>query len=181
VRSRAGDKVEALALARAATQDDNAIASAWTWRGAVERASGDPNAALSSLGHALQIDPTYVSALKERAELRIDAKDYEHAIEDLKAALALKADDKQISIRLGNVYDLAGKPDEAQRIYQSVGVTRSERPPSGRAFDKPLTLINGTPEEMEAANSDDSARARPALEKTSGEESKSRELVCPPR
>src|SRR6266550_9475668 len=89
VRLRAGDKVEALALARAATQDDNASASAWAWRGAVERASGDLNAALSSLGHALQIAPTYVSALKERAELRVDAKDYGHAIEDLKAALAV--------------------------------------------------------------------------------------------
>ncbi len=165
VRSRAGDKVEALALARAATQDDNAPASAWTWRGAVERSSGDPNAALSSLARALQIDPTYVSALKERAELRVDANDYEHAIEDLKAALAVKAGDKQSSIRLANVYDLAGKPDEAQRIFQSVGVTRAGPPPTGRAFDKPLALIDGTPDEIEAANSDDPARARPALEK----------------
>ena len=165
VRSRAGDKVEALALARAATQDDNAMASAWTWRAAVERASGDPNAALSSLGHALQIDPTYASALKERAELRVDTKDYEHAIEDLKAALAVKAGDREISIRLGNVYDLAGKPDEAQRIYQSVGVTRAGPRPTGRAFDKALALIDGTPDEIEAANSDDPARARPALEK----------------
>src|SRR5229473_957003 len=43
VRSRAGDRVEALALARAATQDDNATASAWAWRAAVERANGDPH------------------------------------------------------------------------------------------------------------------------------------------
>jgi tetratricopeptide (TPR) repeat protein len=178
VRSRAGDKVEALALARAATEDDNAIASAWTWRAAVERAGGDPNAALSSLGHALQIDPTYVSALRERAELRLDAKDYEHAIEDLKAALAVKAGDKQVSIRLGNVYDLAGQPDEAQRIYQSVGVTRAEPPPTGRAFDKPLALIVGTPDEINAANSDDPAQARPALEKLLAKNPKSAGLFA---
>jgi tetratricopeptide (TPR) repeat protein len=164
VRLRAGDKVEALALSRAAAHDDNATAAAWTWRAVVERASGEKDAALNSLGHALQIDPNYVSALRERAELRIDAKDYEHAIEDLKTALAIKADDQRLSIRLANVYDLAGKPDEAQRIYQAVGVTNASPPPSGRAFDKQLQLMQGTPEEFDAANSDDPARARPALE-----------------
>ena len=165
VRSRAGDKEEALALARAATDDDNATASTWAWRGAVERATGNTTAALKSLEQSLRIDPNYVAALKERAELRVDAKDYEHAIEDLKAALSVKAADQETSLKLARVYELAGKPDEAQRIYQSMGVTGPGAPPSGRDFDKLLPLIDGTREEIDAANSDDPAKARPALEK----------------
>ncbi len=164
VRLRAGDKIEALALGRAATQEENAPASAWTWRAVVERATGDTNAALNSLGRALAIEPNNISALRERAEARIEVKDYEHAIEDLKAARAGKPDDKEISVRLGNVFDLAGKPEEAQRIYQSVGVTRSAPPSTGRDYPK-LALIDGTPDEIESANSDEPDRARPALEK----------------
>jgi tetratricopeptide (TPR) repeat protein len=165
VRLRAGDKVEALSLAHQATEDENAPASAWTWRASVERANRDSVAALSSLSNALKIEPNHVSAFRERAELRIEARDYEHAIEDLKTALALKPEDKQISIRLANVYDLAGKPDDAQRLYQSVGVTRAAPPPPGRSLGNQIQLLEGTNEEIEAANSDDPARARPAVEK----------------
>jgi tetratricopeptide (TPR) repeat protein len=165
VRLRAGDKEEALTLARRATADESAPASAWAWRGAVERATGNATSALNSLDRALQIEPNYVPALKERAEVRIDTADYEHAIEDLKAALSIKAADKEISLRLARVYELAGKPDEAQRIYQSMGVTRSERPLTGQVFDKLLPLIDGTSEEIDAANSDDTIKARAALEK----------------
>jgi tetratricopeptide (TPR) repeat protein len=165
IRLRAGDKVEALALARRGTEDTSAPASAWVWRGVVERAAGDVTSALKSLDRALQIDANHVGALRERAEVQVDAADYSHAIEDLKAALAVKPDDKPISLRLANVYDLAGKSDEAQRIYQSMGVTRPSPPPGGRAFDQMIPLIDGTSEEIDAANSDDAIAARSALEK----------------
>jgi len=166
VRLRAGDKEEALTLARAATDDDNANASAWAWRGAVERANGNSAAALSSLEHSLQIDPKYVAALKERAELRVQAGDFEPAIADLKAALLVKPGDKDISIRLAQVYQAAGKTDEAQRLYQTMGVTDSGRPiVSGQAFNKLVPIIVGTREEIDAANSDDPAQARLALDK----------------
>ena len=165
IRLRAGDKVEALALARRGTEDESAPALAWVWRAVVECAAGDATSALKSLDRALQIDANHVGALRERAEVRIEAADYSHAIEDLKAALAVKPDDKQVSLRLANVYDLAGKPDEAQRIYQSMGVTRSSPLLRGRAFDQMLPLIDGTREEIDAANSDDAIAARSALEK----------------
>lgn len=176
VRLRAGEKDEALALARAATDDDNATASAWTWRGAVERASGNTAAALSSLEHSLQLQPNYVAALKERAELRVQTRDYEHAIEDLKAALLVKPKDKDISARLAWVYEAAGKPAEALRLNQSMGVT--DPPPSGRAFNKPLELIAATPEEIDAANSDDPAIARIALDKLVVKNPKNAELFA---
>lgn len=167
VQLRAGNKEEALALARAATDDDNASASAWAWRGSLERAAGSNDAALSSINHALQIEPNYIAALKERAELRLDAADYPHAIEDLKTALSVKPDDREISLKLARAYELAGKPDEAHRIYLSLGGGGSSEPIKGRgrAFDQFVPIVAGTPAEIEAANSDDGLKARPALEK----------------
>jgi len=166
VRLRAGDKEEALALGRAATDDENATASAWAWRGTVERANGNAAASLNSLEHSLQIQPNYAAALQERAELRVQSGDYEHAIADLKAALLVKPNDKNISLRLAQVDQAAGKTAEAQQIYQALGVTDSSRPiVSGRAFNKFVPLIVGTSEELDAANSDDPATARIALDK----------------
>ena len=109
VRWRAGDKPEALALAQRATEDEGAPASAWVWRGIVERANGNTKAAAASLDHALQMEPKNVAALRERAEGRVAAAEYDQAIEDLKAALLIVPGDKEISLRLAGVYELAGK------------------------------------------------------------------------
>lgn len=163
VRSRAGDKEAALALARRATEDTNASALAWAWRGAMERAAGNLTAALSSLDHALEIEPS-VNALRERAELRIDARDYEHAIEDLKRALLLVPGDKEISLRLARVYQLDNKPEEMRRIYESLGYTVSGPGVSGPQA-KGIINVVGAPADIEAANSDDPKVAAPALDK----------------
>ncbi|HEY5074809.1 MAG TPA: tetratricopeptide repeat protein [Pyrinomonadaceae bacterium] len=162
VRARAGDKEEALALARTATDDDNASASAWAWRGAMERATGNKEAALTSLNRALQIQPNYVVAVKERAELRLDAADYAPAIEDLKSALSVKPGDKEISLRLAHAYDLANKPDEARRIYESIGYEGNgqDKSQNGGAIN-----VAGTAEDIAAANNDDPKVAQPALER----------------
>ena len=166
VRARAGDKEAALALARAATDDDNASALAWAWRGAMERTAGNKDAALTSLNRALQIEPNYLVALKERAELRLDAADYPHAIEDLKTALSVKPGDKEISLRLAHAYELTNKPDEAQRIYESIGY-EVFGPGVAPGSDPAGNVINvtGTAEDISAANSDDPKVALPALER----------------
>lgn len=166
VRARAGDKDEALALARTATDDDNAPASAWAWRGAMERATGNKGAALTSLNRALQIDPNYVVALKERAELRLDAADYPQAIEDLKTALSVKPGDKEISLRLAHAYELANKPDEARRVYESVGyeVFGPGVAPGTATADKVIN-VTGPADDIASANNDDPKVAQPALER----------------
>ena len=166
VRARAGDKGEALALARAATDDDNASAISWTWRGAMERTAGNKDAALTSLNRALQIEPNYVIALKERAELRLDAADYPHAIEDLKTALSVKPGDKEISLRLAHAYELTNKPDEARRVYESIGYEASG-PGVAPGSTPPDNVINvtGAAEDIAAANSDDAKVSLPALER----------------
>jgi tetratricopeptide (TPR) repeat protein len=161
VRFRAGDKDEALSLARRATEDENASAFAWTWRAAMERATGNAAAAATSINRSLQIEPKHVAALKERAELRADVGDYEHAIDDLKAALAIRPGDKEISLRLAKFYELAGKTDEARTIYEAFG----QLVESASAQSKGIINVIGTPEEISAANSDDLTIAQPALEK----------------
>jgi tetratricopeptide (TPR) repeat protein len=161
VRWRAGDKPEALALAERATEDEGAPASAWTWRGIVERANGNATAAAASLEHALQIEPKNLAALRERAEGRLAAAEYDQAIEDLKAALLIIPGDKEISLRLARVYELAGKKDEAQRIYEAFG--RAVDPPTPQL---PGVLnVKGSAEDIAAANDDDPKIAQPALER----------------
>ena len=109
VRWRAGDKPEALVLAERAIEDDAAPASAWVWRGIVERANGNATTAAASFDRALQMEPKNVGALRERAAGRVTAADYDHAIEDLKAALLIIPGDKELSLQLARVYELAGK------------------------------------------------------------------------
>lgn len=161
IRFRAGARDEALSLARRASEDENATAAAWAWRGAIERAGGDLAGAMNSLNHALQLQPDYLPALQERAELFATNKDYEHAVADLNAALGLKPDDREISLRLGNFYEAANKPDEARRIYARFGQPGDQAIPQSKG----TINVDATPEAIAAANSDDPAVARPALEK----------------
>src|SRR6266852_2703658 len=161
VRWRAGDKPEALALAERATEDEGAPASAWAWRGIVERANGNATAAAASLDHALQMEPKNVAALRERAEGRVAAAEYDQAAEDLKAALLIVPKDKEISLRLASVYERAGKKDEAQRIYEAFG--QAVDPPTPQL---PGVLnVKGSAKDIAAANADDPKIAQPALER----------------
>jgi tetratricopeptide (TPR) repeat protein len=126
----------------------------------LERAGRNKEGALTSLNRSLQIEPHYLPALNERAELRLDATDYQSAIEDLKAALSIKPADKETSLRLAHAYELANKPNEAQRIYESIGYKVSA------TSEKPSAInVAGTAEDIAAANSDDLKVAQPALEK----------------
>jgi tetratricopeptide (TPR) repeat protein len=160
VRLRAGDKQEALALAERATEDEGAPASAWVWRGIVERANGS-TAAAASFDHAVQMEPHNVVALRERAEGRVAAAEYDQAIEDLQAALLIIPGDKETSLRLARVYDLAGKKDEAQRIYESFGQSVDLPAPQVPG----VLNVKGSAEDIAAANADDPKISRPALEK----------------
>jgi len=175
VRLRAGDPKEALELAHRATNDQEAPVSTWLLRAMAERATGDKVGALASLDHALQIDPLNLSALLERAEIRIANGDNEHAISDLKAAEPLIKGDKANSSRLAAAYELAGKPEEARRVAQSAGLAGSD--PRGDSTRGALKVV-GTPEEIDAANSDDPIVARKALETLLGKNPKNAMLLA---
>jgi len=174
IRFRAGDREDALSLARRATENENATASAWAWRGGIERTSGNTAAAMTSLNRALQMTPSYIPALQERAELYAGASDYDHAIQDLQAALIEKPGDKETSLRLAKFYELAGKSAEARKLYEAFGevAVPQASPANG------VTNVAGTPEDIAAANSDDAKAARPALEKLIAENPKNAALLA---
>jgi len=102
--------------------------------------------------------------LKERAALRLEAADYLHAIEDLKTALSFKPGDREISVKLARAYVLANRPDEARRIYQSIGY-EVFGPGVATRTQAGGPDVAGTAEDIAAANSDDPKVAQPALEK----------------
>ncbi|HUS09027.1 MAG TPA: tetratricopeptide repeat protein, partial [Pyrinomonadaceae bacterium] len=159
IRLRFGDRKEAVELARRATIDKDAPPATWLLRALAEREAGDKVAALASLDHLLQLEPENLSALMERAEIRIASGDNEHAVADLKTAESLIAADTARLSRLAADYDLAGKPDEAERIAKLAGLNRPTQLAEGGALK-----VVGTPEEIEAANSDDADAARKSLE-----------------
>ena len=156
---RAGNSKEALALAQRATEDEAASASAWVWLASMQSAAENPQAATTSLDHALQLDPNHIQALKERATLYTSVAAYDKAIDDLKKALLIKPGDKEISLQLAHVYDRAGKYDEEQQILAAFNQTRP-------ATDSSRTeaAVVGTAKEIEAANNDDPKVAQPAVE-----------------
>lgn len=159
IRLRAGDAKEALRLTRLATSDKDAPVATWFLRAVAERLTNDNPAALASLDHILEIEPHNFSALIERAEIRLAVGDKDRAIDDLRAAEKLIKVDKTGSSRIVAAYELAGRPEEAQRIAQSSGLIKKQQATSDRGIK-----VVGTPEEIEAANSEDPTTSRKALE-----------------
>jgi tetratricopeptide (TPR) repeat protein len=160
LRFRAGDAKEAAEIAKRATNDSDAPASAWILLALAERALGDKAGAKTSLDHALQSEPENIAALVERADARAAEADYGHAIEDLKTAERIKPGDKAILSRLLDIYQRTGNAAEANRLAETLGFAKT--PTTGSTLGE--IKVVGTPEEIEAANDIDAAKARKALE-----------------
>lgn len=156
LRLRAGDAAAALQLAQTATSNADSSAAAWLIRAQAERATGDKSAARTSLTRALQLEPENVAALVESADLALDQNEFETAIENLKTAERISKGDKQIASRLALAHERAGKPEEARRIAATAGIVTE---------DPAKPHIDGTAEEIAAANSDDPQVSRKALQK----------------
>ena len=160
IRLRAGDPKAAADLAKRAATDKEAPVSTWVLLAIAERALGDKASAKASLEHALQIEPENVAALVERADQRVAEADYDRAIEDLKTAERVKPNDKQIRLRLLDVYERAGKVDEVNRLAETLGLAKT---PAAGLTPGEIKVV-GTAEEIAAANDVDPAKSRQALE-----------------
>jgi tetratricopeptide (TPR) repeat protein len=158
IRLRAGDGKQALEFAKRATAIPDAPASAWIGLALAQKANGDNAAAKTTLDHVLADEPQNIAALIERADLLAAEKQFESAINDLKAAAKLKPADKAIASRLADALEKAGKPDEASAVAKAAGLEVQQSPANSNG-------VVGTPEEIEAANSDDPEISRKALEK----------------
>lgn len=159
IRLRAGDKKEAVELARRATAIPEAPASAWIVLAVAERANGNAVVAKGTLDRVLAEEPANVAALMERADLATDAKDFDAAITDLRAAEKVKPGEKSILSRLAYVLQQAGRNEQAAEVASAAGLEVQQASGDGKGG------VIGTPEDIEAANSDDPVVARKALEK----------------
>src|SRR5689334_16645261 len=157
VRLRAGDAKEALELSKRATAIPQAPPSAWIELALAQKANGDKAAAKATLDHVLADDSQNVAALIERADLLTDEKRFDAAIEDLTRAAKMKPGDKGIASRLADTYQKAGKTEEALAVANAAGLEVPKSANNGGVI--------GTPDEIAAANNDDPAIARKALEK----------------
>jgi tetratricopeptide (TPR) repeat protein len=124
-----------------------------------ERANGNTVAAKATLDRVIGDEPANVAALLERADLLTDEKNFDSALTDLRTAAKVKPGEKTIASRLAYVLQQAGRNDEAMEVAKSAGL--EVQTSAGQATGG----VIGTPEEIEAANSDDPAVARKALEK----------------
>lgn len=162
IRLRAGNVKEALDLAKRATGDPDAPLSTWILLAVAQRADGDNTSALASLDHVLQIDPLQLSALIERAEIRLATGDKERALGDLAASEPLVKSDKESASRIAGAYERAGKPEEAAKVARAAGLIQTAKVPANGSTG--AGGVVGKPEEIEAANSADAEVARKALE-----------------
>jgi len=158
VRLRAGDKPGAAELARRATKNPEAPVSAWILRAMTERALGDKLNAKASLDQALQMEPQNFAALLERAAAQAEDGNFDQAIADLKAAEKVRPADKQVPLRLLDLYQRAGKVEDAAQLAQSLGIATAPVAANGEI------KVIGSPAEIEAANDVDPLKARQALE-----------------
>lgn len=159
VHLRAGDFKAAEDFAKRATAEPEPPASSWVLLALAQRGLGDKVAAKTNLDRALAVDSTNIAAMVERADLRAEEKDFAGAIADLKAARARNPADKQIGNRLLGVYERAGRVVEAEQLASELGLARTQTSNGSSGGIR----VAGTPEEIEAANSDDPLIARKAL------------------
>ncbi len=157
IRLRSGDAREALDLARRATALKDAPPAAWIVKAMAEKATGARIEAAATLDHVLQLEPDNVPALIERADLFVEENKHAEAIKLLITADRIQPKHKAIASRLAIAYERNGQPDDARRVAQGAGlISQAELSADG-------TKVLGSPEEIEAANSDDPTKARAAL------------------
>jgi tetratricopeptide (TPR) repeat protein len=121
IRARGGDITEALKLVQSATLQPTANSATWRKRAFIEEMAGDKAAAVASLNHALEKDPKDLSALYDRARMRLNGNDRDGAIADLRA-LEQAGFAKNISeaIEFAQMYSRAGSQDDALRVLDAL-------------------------------------------------------------
>jgi tetratricopeptide (TPR) repeat protein len=108
---------EAAAEAELAIAGGDDRSSTWTVLGTAQSMTGKNDEALTSLTEAIKRNPRQIPALRIRADIYIQKKQFKAAIADMRAAAAL---DPDISARLhlAEVLSLAKEFDEAIEIYR---------------------------------------------------------------
>ena len=153
LRARAGDAAESASLWKRAAELKSDDATLWVSLARAELNSKDTAGALKSFGRALDVDNANVEARLGRADLLISSGEKERALEDVRALEPLAKSDWKLTVAVANRYGLAGKKDEARRVYESLP-TEAKQSEEGRKLH---AALNDLPCE-------ETAEARAALE-----------------
>ncbi len=157
MRARAGDAAEGVTLWRRATALKADDASLWVALARAESGAKDSAGALKSFGRALEVEPSNVEARLGRADLLISTGEKERALEDVRALEPLSKSDWKLLVAVANRYGLAGRKDEARRVYETLP-EEARQSEEGR---KLLAALTDLPCE-------ETAEARAALEQLIG-------------
>jgi cytochrome c-type biogenesis protein CcmH/NrfG len=68
-------------------------------------------------------------------------------------------------LRLAHIYELTNKPEEAQRVYESIGYKTADPAPGAASGTIGTNNVTGAAADIAAANSDEPKIAQPALER----------------
>ena len=120
LRARAGDGAESVSLWRRAAELKPDDASLWVSFARAELSAKDSAGALRSFGRAVEVEPTNVDARLGRADLLISSGEKERALEDVRALEPLAKADWKLAVAIVDRYGLAGKKDDARRVYDSL-------------------------------------------------------------
>ena len=138
LRARAGDAAESVTFWRRAAELKSDDATLWVSLARAELGSKDAAAALKSFGRALDVDAANVDARLGRADLLIGSGEKERALEDVRALEALSKSDWKLAVAVANRYGLAGKKDEARRVFESLPA-EAKQSEEGRKLHAALT------------------------------------------
>lgn len=168
LRARAGDAAEGLALLRRATEIKSDDASLWIVRARAERSVKDSASATKSYTRAVEVEPANVEARLGRADLFLESGEKDLALEDVRALEAQSKADWRLAIAVANRYGLAGRADDARRVYDSLP-DEAKNSDDGRKLYAALTDVSCA----------DTPEVRASLEKLVGSDPKNaKALAC---
>ena len=138
MRARAGDAAGSAALWRQSTALKPDDAGLWVALARAQLAAKEAAGALQSFGRAVEVDPAHVEARLGRADLLIGSGEKERALEDVRALEPLAESDWKLAVAVANRFGLAGRKDEARRVYESLPV-EAKGSDEGRKLHAALT------------------------------------------
>jgi len=156
VLQRSGHHDEALKIIRDATSLKDATAQTWQQRAFIEASGDDAAPALTSITHALQLEPENPSMHYDRARLLlVRMKDTAGALADLEAArkaLTPQTPNKQLGLILdvARLYAFAGKPEESLKLIDALD-ERTRKEPSFVELRAEIAAASGSGDSQDLA------------------------------
>lgn len=140
---RQGNSPGARVIAEKAVAMDRNDAGAWNLKASVAHVSGQAEAALSSYGKALELDPEHMDARLGRAGLLMDLKRHQAAEVDLKAMKKFAAGDPRAAYLLALDAARKGDSEAVRAALSEATVVLDQLPPELIKGNAQLLMLGG--------------------------------------